>query len=176
MADVATEFRFTLPYDWDGLSKNRRYGRARAQGRTYLNPAARAMHVQIVEAVTGSGPWVTGPLHLDIHVVRPDKRGDPINCLQAISDAVQEGIGVDDRWYSANISWSLDRENPRVEVALSQVVTEEHNICSRCAELLPATAFWKNQSRCKPCQKAAVAEGPNPTKRGKNKRETEESE
>ncbi len=51
-------------------------------------------------------------------VMRPDMRGDPLNCLDLIADAVQRAIGVDDRWYSASVDWELNKQRPGVQVTV----------------------------------------------------------
>ena len=45
---------------------------------------------------------------------------DPINFLDIVGDAVESAIGVDDKWFSANIDWGVDVDNPRVEITIEQ--------------------------------------------------------
>ena len=53
-----------------------------------------------------------------ILVRRPNMKGDPLNCLDLIADAVQRAIEVDDRWYSASIDWDVDKQNPGIRVTV----------------------------------------------------------
>lgn len=51
---------------------------------------------------------------------KPDHRLDAINFLDGIADGVKDAIGIDDRYFSATIDWSIDKQNPRIEVFIRQ--------------------------------------------------------
>lgn len=62
-----------------------------------------------------------GVLWLRIHVYLPHHKGDAINCLDLVADAVEKGTGLDDRWYEIrSLTWEIDRANPRMVVDIGQ--------------------------------------------------------
>lgn len=58
--------------------------------------------------------------HVEILVVRPDMRADPANFIDGICDAIKTVIGVDDRYYSLEVDYELDRDKPRIDITISQ--------------------------------------------------------
>lgn len=64
--------------------------------------------------------WKKSKVWLTIRVFKPDHRLDAINFLDGIADGVKDAIGIDDRYFSATIDWSIDKQNPRIEVFIRQ--------------------------------------------------------
>lgn len=108
--------------------------------------------------------FVQGKVWLNIMVWLPDHTGDAINVLDIVSDAVQDAIDVDDRWYCVrSLSWAIDKDEPRILVEVTQYMDEPHASCSTCGEIKPHTEFHRDRSqksghdsRCKECKNAAA--------------------
>lgn len=107
---------------------------------------------------------VTNRLWLDIFVEKPDHRGDAINVLDLVADAVKDACDLDDRWYSIRrLDWSIVKTDPRLFVGVSQQIgAVESQVCSYCGQILPLESFSKNRSAkngrsrtCSPCWSAA---------------------
>ena len=102
-------------------------------------------------------------LWLDILVEKPTQRGDAINVLDLVADAIQDATGLDDRWYSIRrIDWIITKKEPRLFVGIGQEAVGDVIACSYCGQLLPLEAFGANshnpfgKSRtCRECSRAA---------------------
>jgi len=120
-----------VPFDWQ-WSKNRMW---EARAGTYarrladhartrrdtlamiLGLALRKERVQPVE----------NELWFGVHVWIPDRRGDAINCLDLVADAIEIATEVDDRWYQlGGLTWELDRAEPALFVWIGQEFLEPH--------------------------------------------------
>lgn len=102
-------------------------------------------------------------LWLDILVEKPTQRGDAVNVVDVVCDAVQEATGLDDRWYSVRrLDWVVTKHDPRLFVGIGQETDEDVIVCSYCGNILPLTSFGINKrgpfgrSRtCVECSRAA---------------------
>ena len=64
--------------------------------------------------------FTEGKVWLNIMIYRPNMRGDPANFIDALCDGVKGALGVDDRYYSVNLDWVLDKDNPRITIEVRQ--------------------------------------------------------
>lgn len=112
--------KLSIPYNKE-LSKNRMWLKKRGGG-VYLNldtvAEQEAIAVQIQAAQIDWKP--KSKLWVRIMVYRPHLLGDPANFVDTILDAVQEGTGVNDRYYSGSWDWIVDKDNPRIEITVEQ--------------------------------------------------------
>lgn len=145
--DAHTQVRVAVPFDY-AASKNAVWRNGRG-GHVY----ARAEGVAFREGLAlmlrhGNHQWYQGKLWIDIFVEKPDHRGDAVNVVDLVCDAVKDATGVDDRWYSiARLDWSIVKESPRLIVGARQAVCEDHQVCSHCGRALPlASSFGRNRS------------------------------
>lgn len=89
---------------------------------------------------------------LDIFVQKPDHRGDAINALDLVADAVKEAIGIDDRWFSIRrLDWQIVKENPRIFIGIGQEDLFDAKLCSYCGRILPEEDFGKSKRECREC-------------------------
>ena len=91
---------------------------------------------------------------IDIFVQKPDHRGDAINFLDLIADAIKEAIGIDDRWFSIRrIDWQIVKEKPRIFIGIGQDEQDlfDAKICSYCGRILPEKCFGKSKRECREC-------------------------
>lgn len=114
------------PYVHGDWSKNRMWVTRRGGRGRCLSKRARIardrLAAMVAAQMAGAGYVATrGVLWLRIHVCLPHHRGDAINCLDLVADAVEKGTGLDDRWYEIRcLTWEIDRANPRMVVDIGQ--------------------------------------------------------
>jgi hypothetical protein len=92
---------------------------------------------------------------LDIFVQKPDHRGDAINVLDLVADALKKAIEIDDRWFSVRrIDWEVVKENPKLFIGIGQEDTWDAKLCSYCGRILPIENFGKSKRECRECTNA----------------------
>ena len=83
---------------------------------------------------------------LDVLVQKPNHKGDAVNVLDLVCDAIKEAIGVDDRWFAIRrLDWEIVKDNPRLVLGVSQDSDVDSQLCSYCGQIKPFAAF--NRSR-----------------------------
>ena len=117
-----------VPFDWH-WSKNRIWLAKAGSYARRMNPLARdrrdTLAALLLPELRGAGV-VVAPLWLRIHCALPDHRGDALNVLDLVADAVQQATGLDDRWYQlAGLTWELAHEHPELQVWIGQEATED---------------------------------------------------
>lgn len=91
---------------------------------------------------------VPGRLWLDIFVQKPNHRGDAVNVVDLVSDAVKDATGVDDRWYSIlRLDWEIRKTTPMLWVRIGQESSEPMRICALCGQALPLASFYKDSAK-----------------------------
>lgn len=68
--------------------------------------------------------WNGERLQITITAYRPTVSSDAQNFVDAVSDAIELAIGVNDREYDVSAKGKLDRDDPRIIITISQ---EEDN-------------------------------------------------
>lgn len=58
-----------------------------------------------------------------IHAYRPRANIDPQNLVDAVSDAIEPGIHVNDRFFDVSAIGFIDHDRPRIEITLEQEET-----------------------------------------------------
>lgn len=149
------ELEVFLPWDTaKQLNKNTRYARGRRN--VFISAPARQAQKDTIEAiklaVAASGrPWYQTKTWLEITIRKPNRFHDPINLLDYIADAVQDGTGVNDVWFSvSSLDWTISAE-PGVEVRVWQEREENERICGGCFSVLPEDNFAESKGRCRSC-------------------------
>jgi hypothetical protein len=169
MADVMRQIdlewlvRIRLPFDWAG-SKNHIYA-MRSQGHVALRERSKAFRdlvgwklkqALVGQAIKNNKVW------LDIFVQKPNQRGDCVNFVDMICDAVKRVIGVDDRWFSLRrVDWEICKDEPSIFIGIGQEIGVQDAIaCSSCGRILPLESFPLNRSakigrtrNCRECRK-----------------------
>lgn len=151
---------FKLPYT-SALSKNRLFKGYR-RGGGFFTPkdvivTKETIKQKIKESLQGR-VFVDNKIYVSIFVAKPNARGDAINVIDSLMDAIQDAIGVNDKWYSIQrLDWTISRLNPFIFVSIGQK-NEPLESCRYCGRLLPLSFFTKNASRkngvtqeCKEC-------------------------
>jgi hypothetical protein len=155
--------RVAVPFGWE-LSKNHIYALT-GDGHVALRQESNQMRGLIAtllrRALAEAGVNVVqNKVWLDIFVQKPNHKGDAVNVIDLVCDAVKDAIGLDDRWFCIRrLDWEIVKENGRVFIGVGQEDVENVQVCSYCGQLLPLTTFTKYRSRklgvgreCKECR------------------------
>lgn len=117
----------TVPYTAQAWSKNRAWCHRR-DGRVYLATPARQARAALAQALSLDcaqrgclPPWPARKTWLGLVVALPTQRGDAINVLDGVADAVQRAIRVNDAHFAVRcLDWTIDPADPRIEITVSQ--------------------------------------------------------
>lgn len=145
---IKTPFTFNL-------SKNcqSRFG---AYGHVYLRKEANMEREKIINKIIASEvKFVTGKIWISLLIQKPEARGDAINFVDAICDAIKKGIGVDDNWFCIKqVDWEIKKEDPHIYIRIEQENNTPHRACSYCGRILTEDNFSgikKKTRECKSC-------------------------
>ncbi len=92
-------------------------------------------------------------------------RGDAVNVVDLVCDAVKDAIGLDDRWFSIKrLDWEIAKVNPQLIVGLAQPDQFDAQACSHCGRVRPFGDFHKHKGNkngigrvCSDCRRLRVA-------------------
>lgn len=83
-------------------------------------------------------------LWIDMFVQKPTHRGDAANFVDMVCDAVKDGIGLDDRWFSIReVDWEIVKKDPKLFIGFGQREDFDVRICSSCGRPLTPDNFQK---------------------------------
>lgn len=142
------QVRVSVPFDF-GFSKNAiwRHGKG---GHVYLREDSKRLRDnlqrRIKEAVSQEDA-VSAKVWVDILVQKPGHRGDAINVIDTVCDAIKKALAIDDNWFSIRrLDWEIVKENPMLFVGVGQETNIPHGACSYCGRLKPlAENFGKRK-------------------------------
>lgn len=146
--DMVWTVRVRFPFSY-AMSKNAVWSMAGGGGHVFHRKNARsqrdALTLQIRRALGKIKP-VEAKVYLDILVQKSNHRGDAINVVDLVCDAVKDAIGVDDRWFCIRgLDWEISKADPVVIVGISQRDTEHMRPCSSCGRIQPLSAYRPNK-------------------------------
>jgi len=151
------EIAFNMPFTYN-MSKNHIWSQGKSwEGRrtVYKRDEARVQEQLIIEHLEDcKGIFKKNKVWLDIFVEKPDNKGDAVNFVDLICDAVKKGIDIDDRWFSlGRVDWQIVKgREPLVFIRVYQEDNWDATVCSYCGRLLPKECFrGKNGRECKEC-------------------------
>lgn len=161
MPDMAWYRRVSVPFSWAG-SKNHIFS-TRANGHVFMRQESSYMRFNLTNAVREALAGVTvanNKLWIDVFVQKPSMRGDAVNFVDMICDAVKDAMLLDDRWFSIRaVDWQIAKNDPMIFVGIGQESITDLQACSSCGRLLTYDKFQKNSARlngvglnCKECQ------------------------
>lgn len=144
-----------LPWDTaKQLNKNVRYARGRRN--VFISAPARQAQKDTVAAIklaveAGGRQWHQTKTWLEITIRKPNRFHDPINLLDYLADAIQDGTGVNDVWFAvSSLEWEISPD-AGVDIRVWQEGEEDERICGGCFRILPETDFAESKGRCRPC-------------------------
>lgn len=165
--------KFSLPFSWVA-SKNATYGRGVDRGnRIFIKSGVRQYRDQITALTKQAMRGITlrhAKLWLDIFVEKPANKGDAVNVVDLVCDAIKHAIPLDDRWYSIRrLDWSINKADPHLFIGLGQETgATDSKACSYCGEISPLSDFTFSKSGnlgraniCIRCRKPSYPKGPN---------------
>jgi len=141
--DLLWHVRVGVPFTY-AASKNHIYALLKA-GHVALRRESRQVREAIASALRAGlhcMPIVHNRVWIDILVQKPNHRGDAVNVVDLVCDAVKDAVGVDDRWFSIRrLDWEIVKENPRLLVGVGQDSDVNCQICSYCGQVKPFSEF-----------------------------------
>ena len=162
---LAWSVAVAISYD-AGWSENRMWRNDSTGPGRHLTPWARVRRSELVEVLRPELAAVSIVHHrlwLWLHVSKPDHRGDALNAIKLVSDAVQEAAGLDDRWFGlGHLGWDVRPGRGVLRLWCGQEAgAVDSNVCGRCGDVLPLHAFNRNKGarlgRAATCRECAAA-------------------
>ena len=155
--------RVSVPFTY-ALSKNH-HAQMSARGHVFLRKQSREARARVSEEVrlaVAGAPIVQNKLWIDLVVQKPNHRGDAINVLDLVCDAIKVATGVDDRWFClARVDWQIVKREPCILIGVDQYDSDNVQACASCGRLLQVASFYKNKRtplgasrECKDCHLA----------------------
>ena len=143
-------FRFKFPFAYC-MSKNGIWSNAAGGSHVFVRRKARDARSKLTAMIANavaSHRIYQGKVWIDLFVQKPDHRGDAVNVIDLVCDALKDGIGVDDKWFSIRrVDWEIAKVDPHVFVGFGQEITEDHRICSYCGRALPISTGFPADSQ-----------------------------
>ncbi|NRA38575.1 MAG: RusA family crossover junction endodeoxyribonuclease [Planctomycetes bacterium] len=140
--------RISVPFSY-AISKNNMYARTRG-GHCVLRRESRQIRTDITMAMKSKlyGQHIAhNKVWVEILVQKPNHKGDAVNVVDMVCDALKDAIPVDDRWFSLHIlDWHIVKENPRLHISIGQETEEDAQVCSYCGIIKPLDQFNKQKS------------------------------
>jgi hypothetical protein len=160
--DLEWIIRLAVPFQYS-LSKNHMFTTTRF-GHVALRKESRGIRdeiTQLLREAMRKREIKNNKLWIDILVQKPNHKGDAINVLDLVCDAIKDATGVDDRWYSIRrLDWQIVKTNPMMFIGIGQELCVGSIACSSCGEILPLNQFNKNKAskvgvtrNCRECLK-----------------------
>jgi hypothetical protein len=145
----------SVPFSY-GYSKNAIYSMT-SHGHVYLRQQTRELrdklYGEILEAINGGKQFYKAKIYLDILVEKPNHKGDAVNVVDTVCDAVKDAIKVDDRWFAIrSLDWRIVKEDGKLIVGIYQEAECDHVVCHRCGNFYPKEEMQRRV--CKYCASA----------------------
>ncbi len=155
--------RVAVPFTY-AHSKNHLYTNTR-NGHVALrreSVAARQGAIAAIRIALAGRKIANNKLWVEMLVQKPNHKGDAINVMDSLADAIKVATGLDDRWFCVRrIDWQIVRENPQVFIGLGQESDEDCHVCSYCGSVKPFASFNKAKDQplgigreCRDCRTA----------------------
>lgn len=105
--------------------------------------------------------FTTGKVWIDLVIQKPQVRGDAINYIDRICDAIQPAIGINDYWFSIKrLDWQVVYKDPKIIIGIGQDFNEKMKGCSMCGRVLLVNPYFfktkgnidKPYQNCRSCR------------------------
>jgi len=146
--------KFCVPFSAaaskNNMHRHKRYG-------VYKNSATTSFENELIleaRAAIKGRTIFQNKLWIDLFVQKPHHRGDAINVIDVVCDAIKRAVDLDDRWFCINqIDWEIAKQDPQIYIGISQRDTFDALVCSSCGQIQPLDYFTGNRSATKPSAK-----------------------
>ena len=120
-ADRTAEiFSYRFPLDF-AFSKNRKYMYRRSKR---FNPAyAKNMKTVADRVAKDIANFPKQKTWIIMRVMKQNHRGDAINFIEGVCDAIKRTVNFDDNYFSVICDWEIDKADPRLEIYIFQEST-----------------------------------------------------
>ncbi len=163
--EMAWSVHVAVPFDWKWSKNGMWVARRGSFGRRLSQPARDRRDSLAVALVAelGGQQVAHNVMWLEIFAELPDHRGDAINCLDLVADAVEIATGLNDRWVKiSGLDWKISKDpKPGLHVWIGQQSIEDVQACGTCGLILHLNEFYRCRSaklgranRCKNCSSA----------------------
>jgi hypothetical protein len=144
--------KIAVPFSWDA-SKNAIYSiraNRRGKGRQLAlrdeSRKYRNMLISELQTALRDREIIQNKLWIDIFVEKSNHRGDAVNVVDTICDALKMASGLDDRWFCIRrLDWSINKHDPRILIGIGQEFGNPVQVCSYCGRILEFDQFSKNK-------------------------------
>ncbi|MGC9455249.1 MAG: hypothetical protein ACP5HU_10350 [Phycisphaerae bacterium] len=154
--------RVAVPFSY-AASKNHIYARTR-RGHVAMRRESAAKRREITLLIRSAVRDVRvahNKVWIDILVQKPDHRGDAMNVVDLVSDAVKDALGVDDRWFCIRrLDWEIVKADPQLFIGIGQNSDRDCKVCSYCGQIKELSEFNANRTlplgvgrECKDCRR-----------------------
>jgi hypothetical protein len=145
--DLLWQVGIAVPFSY-AASKNHIYA-MRSRGHVALRSESRAlrdeMTLRLRSALAGRRV-AHNKLWIDILVQKPDHRGDAVNVVDLVCDAVKAAVTVDDRWFSLRrLDWEIVKDRPQLFLKVGQETDQDCQVCSHCGQIRSIAEFTKRR-------------------------------
>lgn len=141
---VSISMPFTYAASKNHLYTMRRSGHValRRESRTFRDELTlRLRHALAGRTVAHNKLWI------DILVQKPDHRGDAVNVVDMVCDAIKGAVPVDDRWFCLRrVDWEIAKHDPQIYLKIGQETDQDCQVCSHCGQIRPFSAFTKRRN------------------------------
>lgn len=156
------QIRISVPFSY-AASKNAIYSLAKGGGHVFKRKASNAHRAEITarirDAFEGEKIY-QNKVWLDIFVQKPNHRGDAVNVVDLVCDAVKDALGIDDRWFSIRrLDWQITKTEPQLIIGIMQEDQYDAQSCHLCGRILALEMFSKAKHcrlgvgrECKDCR------------------------
>lgn len=160
--DLAWITRVAVPFSY-AASKNHIYA-LRRSGHVTLRAESRAIRNEIaflIRQTLGGKRIAHNKVWIDILVQKPNHKGDAVNVIDLVCDALKEALGVDDRWFCIRrLDWEIVKESPKLFIGIGQESPDDCRVCSYCGQIKSLGEFNKKKDdplgvgrECKQCRR-----------------------
>lgn len=145
--DLIWQERISVPFSY-AASKNNIYAMRRS-GQLMLRRESKELRKKICLAMKAKlyGRKIAhNKVWIEILVQKPNHKGDAVNVVDLVCDALKDAIPVDDRWFSIRIlDWHIIKEDPKLYIAIGQETDEDAQVCSYCGLIKSLDHFHKDK-------------------------------
>ncbi len=140
-----------VPFSY-AASKNHIYALTLKKGHVSLRRESRALRGRItaaLRAAIGGRRVAHNKVWIDVLVQKPNHKGDAVNVVDLVCDAVKDALPVDDRWFCIRrLDWEVCKNDGQLIVGVGQESDADSQVCSYCGLIRPLEQF--NASRHQP--------------------------